>query len=315
MVAVEADIAVVKRSNETNAVPGEMFSYTITVTNLGPNAAENVLLTDIIPGSILNPQFSQNGGSTFQPWTGSLNLGTLAPGEIVTIIIRGTVREEATGVITNTATVSSPTPDPNPANNTSTVTTPVRSVVGKADISVIKLSNKRKACVGELLEFTIIVSNAGPADAENVTLIDNVANILKSAVFSLDKGETWDLWNGRLSIGILLAGNIRIILLRGIIKQTCDFNIINVADVISTTPDSNFNNNTSTVFIEVKQCCCDNNRCCYKDRRRCCNDKRGCCNDKRGYCDDTEDYCDDKEQYCDDNRRYYEDEEFYSDDF
>ncbi|WP_377865017.1 hypothetical protein [Bacillus sp. R86525] len=56
---------------------------------------------------------------------GTLNLGTLASGAFVTIIIRGFVSPNAIGFIINTATVSSDTPDPNPSNNTSTVITPI----------------------------------------------------------------------------------------------------------------------------------------------------------------------------------------------
>jgi uncharacterized repeat protein (TIGR01451 family) len=259
----EADLSVVKSSNEPIATPGELFSYTIVVTNLGPNAAESVLLTDIIPASILNPQFSIDGGVTFQPWTGSLNLGTIEAEGVRTIIIRGTISPTATGVITNTATVSSPTPDPNPGNNTSTVETPVSAI--SADVFVVKLSEQRKVCVGDCLEFTIIVSNAGPADAQGVILIDNVVNILKLAEFSLDRGLTWNPWPGRLLIGTLPAGSSRVILLRGVIKQTCACELINIADVTSATPDPNPNNNTSAVLIKIKRCCCNDKRCCCDD--------------------------------------------------
>lgn len=128
-VATEADLAVVKSSVQQTAVPGETFSYTIVVSNLGPADAESVLLTDIIPSSILSPQYSLDDGVTFQPWTGSLNLGTVEAEGVRVIIIGGTVSLTATGDITNTAVVSSPTPDPNLENNTSTLKTPVAAIV------------------------------------------------------------------------------------------------------------------------------------------------------------------------------------------
>ncbi|MCA5010691.1 hypothetical protein HP393_19740, partial [Clostridioides difficile] len=68
----EADIAVIKQSNQVIAVPGEPFSYTITVNNFGPSESENVLLMDSIPSSILNPMYSIDGGVTFNPWPGFL---------------------------------------------------------------------------------------------------------------------------------------------------------------------------------------------------------------------------------------------------
>ncbi|NMS92132.1 hypothetical protein HGQ85_19980, partial [Clostridioides difficile] len=78
----------------------------------GPSAAQNVILTDNVPNSILNPEYSVNGGVTFQPWTGSLNIGTVPPGQLIRIIIKGLVSSTATGYITNTAEVSANVPEP-----------------------------------------------------------------------------------------------------------------------------------------------------------------------------------------------------------
>ncbi len=273
IVIPSADISVLKQGNEPVAIPGEMFSYTIIVTNLGPSDAQNVLLTDNIPLSILNPEFSVNGGLTYAPWTGSLNIGTLGEGEVRIIIIRGTISPTAIGVIINTATVSSPTPDPNPSNNTSTVETEISPVFPTADVSVAKVANKTNACINEFLDFTITVSNEGPADAQNVILVDDVENILRNSVFSVDGGQTWNIWTGSYTIGTLPAGTSRVIRLRGITKPTCACIITNIAEVSSTTPDPNLNNNMSIVKIKINQCCTNNccpNQCCANNCCNCC---------------------------------------------
>ncbi|KAK2209697.1 hypothetical protein XC23_19910, partial [Clostridioides difficile] len=106
-VSSSADISVVKRSNQTVVVPGDVLDYTIEVRNAGPSTAQNVTLTDNIPASILSPEYSIDNGVTFQPWNGSLSIGTLGAGEIRNIIIRGIVSQTAIGTIINTATVSS----------------------------------------------------------------------------------------------------------------------------------------------------------------------------------------------------------------
>ncbi|SJO23173.1 DUF11 domain-containing protein [Clostridioides difficile] len=276
-VSSSADISVVKRSNQTVVVPGDVLDYTIEVRNAGPSTAQNVTLTDNIPASILSPEYSIDNGVTFQPWNGSLSIGTLDAGEIRNIIIRGIVSQTAIGTIINTATVSSTTPDPNPDNNTSTSEIDISS---SADISVIKLANKTEACVGEQIDFVIVVSNAGPENAQNVTLIDNVSDKLKKAVFSLDRGVSFQPWTGSLNIGTLPAGTLRVIILRGIIKSTCLDRLTNIAEITSTTPDSNLNNNISRVQVEIKQCCC-NDCCCNNCSNCCCNDcgcKDCCCN-------------------------------------
>ncbi|AXU64606.1 cell surface protein [Clostridioides difficile] len=271
-VSSSADISVVKRSNQAVVVPGDVLDYTIEARNAGPSTAQNVTLTDNIPVSILSPEYSIDNGVTFQPWTGSLNIGTLNTGGIRNIIIRGIVSETAVGTIINTATVSSTTPDPNPNNNTSTSEIDISS---SADISVIKLANKTEACVGDEIDFVIVVSNAGPENAQNVTLIDNVSDKLKKTVFSLDRGVSFQPWTGSLNIGTLTAGTLRVIILRGIIKSTCLDKLTNIAEVTSITPDSDLNNNISRVQVEIKQCCC--NDCCCNNCSNCwCN---CCCKD------------------------------------
>lgn len=80
-----------------------------------------VELIDVIPSIILGPEFSIDGGVTWNPWTGIYNIGTLISVTTRVILIRGTVSPSATGIISNTVTVTSTTPDPDPDNNSSTV--------------------------------------------------------------------------------------------------------------------------------------------------------------------------------------------------
>ncbi len=246
----EADIAVVKRSNNQTAVPGQSLSYTITVANQGPAEAQSVLLSDTIPSAILDPQFSVDNGVTFQTWTGILNLGALEAEEVRTIIIRGTVSQDAAGIISNTSTVSSPTPDPDPTNNTSTADTPVSGII-EADVSVIKSANPNQVTPGDVITFTIIVSNAGPNNAENVILNDNITPFIIEPMFSTNGGATYDLWPGYLSLGLLPAGESRTVLIRGTISGLAIGCLNNTAIVTSTTPDPNLLNNTSSLCIAL----------------------------------------------------------------
>lgn len=248
----EADIAVVKSSNQATAIPGEEFTYTIEITNFGLSDSENVILTDIIPVSILNPEFSVNGGTTFNPWSGSLNLGTIEGGGVRVVLIRGIISQSATGVISNTATVSSTTPDPNPSNNTSTLTVPVSTVEEEADISVVKTVSSNQVAPGSVLSYTLVVSNAGPDAAENVVVNDNISPSIIGPEFSIDGGVTFNPWIGFFDIGTVPAGASRTILIRGTVSETATGCINNAAIVVSTTPDPNMINNISSVCVEVE---------------------------------------------------------------
>ncbi len=184
-----------------------MLVYTINVSNAGgPSEAENVVLNDVVPVTIIGPEFSVDGGVTFNPWTGSYDIGALPAGGTRTILISGTVSPPtATGVITNTANVTSSTPDPDPGNNTSTVDTEV-TPPPSADVSVVKTAGSNLAMLCEMILYTIVVSNAGPSDAENVVLEDNIpTNITGGAEYSIDGGLTFSPWPGTYNIGTLPA--------------------------------------------------------------------------------------------------------------
>jgi len=245
-----ADISAIKTSDLNPAFPGEILTYTIRVTNAGPADAQNVVLTDTIPTQIVGVEFSIDGGVTFNPWPGSFNIGTLLNGETRTILIRGTVAASASGIITNTAEVTSTTPDPNPDNNISTVDIEVNAL---ADISVIKAGSPNPVMSGETLSYTIDISNFGPSLAENVTLSDVIPPEITGAEFSTDGGVTFNPWTGSLAIGTLLNGETRTILIRGTVAPVAPGFITNTADVTSTTPDPNPSNNTSTSVIEVNE--------------------------------------------------------------
>ncbi|WNR44897.1 DUF7507 domain-containing protein [Paenibacillus roseipurpureus] len=243
-----ADLQVVKGSNLPQVLPGQELIYTIDITNNGPNDAQDVTLTDAIPAELQNPEYSLNGGATYQAWDGSVDLGTLPAGGNLLVLIRGTVGKSASGIITNTAVVSSSTPDPDPSNNSSTVNTPV---VASADLSVIKIGSPSPVLSGELLTYTIVVSNAGPSDAANVSLTDVVPSELLNSEFSSDGGVTYNPWVSPYSIGTVTSGDTVTILLRGTVSPAAVGTITNTASVDSTTEDPDPTNNTSTEVTPV----------------------------------------------------------------
>ncbi len=247
------DVGVSKIANFNPVTPGQILTYTIDVSNFGPINAQNVVLTDVIPPEIVGAEFSIDGGVTFNPWPGSYGIGTLLNGETKTILIRGTVSPSATGTISNTVDVTSTTPDSNPSNNTSTVVVDVSQIPPSADVGVFKSANVNPVIPGDIVIYTINVSNFGPSDAENVVLTDAIPAGITGIEFSTDGGVTFNPWTGNYDIGTLLNGETRTILIRGIVSPSATGTISNTADVISTTPDPNLSNNTSTVVIEITE--------------------------------------------------------------
>ncbi|MFR2584983.1 MAG: DUF6923 family protein [Bacilli bacterium] len=242
-VAVSADLAVTKMGNPNPVIAGEELIYTITVVNNGPDTAVDVNVIDAIPIELDNPEYSLDGGGSWDPWPGTYSLGDLTNGEIRTILIRGAVNHAAQGSIKNTVTVTSPTPDPDPGNNTDTIEIPIEA---SADISVVKLGSPKPVISGEELTYTITVSNAGPSAATDVLVEDNVPPELSNVEYSINGGGTWNPWTGNLVIGSLSPGEVFLILIRGIVNSDAQGNIQNTVTVTSPTPDPDPGNNTDT---------------------------------------------------------------------
>jgi uncharacterized repeat protein (TIGR01451 family) len=124
------DVAVTKSDSPDPVTAGHVLTYTIRVINNGPLAAEGVLLTDDLPDEILEPEYSLNGGLSWNPWTGSLSLGTMAAGQSRRVLIRGIVDPSFLGLLCNTAVVSTTTAESNLANNQDTECTDVIAIPG-----------------------------------------------------------------------------------------------------------------------------------------------------------------------------------------
>ncbi len=100
------------------------FTYSLTVTNLGPNPASTVTVTDTLPTGVTF--VSASVGCSAVGLKVTCSLGTMASGATVTVTITVTA-PNAPGTITNTASVkaSSATVDVTPADDKSTQTTTV----------------------------------------------------------------------------------------------------------------------------------------------------------------------------------------------
>lgn len=111
-----SDLSITKTKDTIIGFQGDSFLYTITVKNNGPDTAENVFVTDLLPDQVtLNSVVSSQNNCAGLP----CNLGTILNGNSATITINVTIKPDApSGKIVNTANVSSdsdePNPDPNP---------------------------------------------------------------------------------------------------------------------------------------------------------------------------------------------------------
>lgn len=144
-----ADLAVTKRGPET-AQPGSDLTYTIELTNLGPDPAANARVADPIPAKTTYVSVSGPAGWTCTgPNLAEGNSAVcvtpvLETGETATFTVVVRAASSATGTITNTAFATVETPDPSFGNNTSTTV----ATVGAAPVGVPSAPGNLAATAG-----------------------------------------------------------------------------------------------------------------------------------------------------------------------
>jgi len=244
LVEAEADISVTKTDDGFDpTLAGNLIQYTITVINGGPSDAVDVILTDIVPSELKSPAYSIDGGNGWNPWPGSWSLGTLDPGSSKEVLIRDQVDPAATGSIINTASVNAATFDPNTDNNVASEQTTLQA---KADLSITKEDSTDPVFAGQALTYTITVANAGPSDAVNVIVTDNVPSQVSNAQYSADGGTTWNDWEGSFNIERVEEGGPQTLLIRGTVASSSTGILSNTASVSSDTEDYISENNSDT---------------------------------------------------------------------
>jgi uncharacterized repeat protein (TIGR01451 family) len=127
-----ADLSIANSGVPNPVVSGKRLTYTVSVTNNGPQDGTGVTMSDPLPKSVHFNSVSTTQGNcsrstTTNPLTkdGTItcSFGRLAGGAKASITI--VVTTTTPGTVGNTATVSGNEADPNPGNNTATTTTKV----------------------------------------------------------------------------------------------------------------------------------------------------------------------------------------------
>jgi uncharacterized repeat protein (TIGR01451 family) len=111
-----ADLTVTK-TGPASVDHGEPIDYVITVTNVGPEAATNVVVTDTIPSGTTFVSATPSQGNCSGTTTVTCTVGALENGASATINLRVTA-PTVNGEISNTASADSDETDPTPAAGT-----------------------------------------------------------------------------------------------------------------------------------------------------------------------------------------------------
>jgi uncharacterized repeat protein (TIGR01451 family) len=246
-----ADLAVAKDVNNLHPNVGDAVTFTVTLTDNGPEVATNVTVQDSLPAGLAFVSAMPSQG-TYNPATGVWAVGPVGTLFARTLKIVAVVQSAAP--LTNTAAIShSDEFDPNPDNDSASVTVngvapplPPLPPLPEADLTLTKEVSQTTPIFGTPVMFTLIVHNNGPDPAIGVV----AADALPAGVIFLSATPSQGLFHpgsGQWAIGTLANGATVTLQITGLVATVGP--ITNVASVLSLDVDPNLANNISAVTI------------------------------------------------------------------
>jgi uncharacterized repeat protein (TIGR01451 family) len=246
-----ADLSISKGAPRGPIYVGQTFDYSIAFSNSGLADATNVTITDQLPAEV---QFV----SAEVPCSVSGNLVTCQFGTVAyhapTPVFNIEVRALSAGSVTNTANISAEQPDPNPANNSSSVTVQIQPPT--TDLAVTKTGTPNPVVAGQKETYTISVTNNGPSTATGVVAQDawSAATEIKGGIafksVSTSQGTCTQSGAGiSCNLGTLASGASATVTL--VLQPRSKGTLSDTATTTGNEYDPNTANNSSTVLTTV----------------------------------------------------------------
>ncbi|MDH0970730.1 DUF11 domain-containing protein [Acinetobacter johnsonii] len=281
------DLVVSKTNSTTQVYSGGTTTYTVRVSNNGPDTYTGTLLKDVVgtglTATAVACSTAPGNKCTTAPALNSLasvDTGSLASGEFYEILVTARVDAVAGSTVTNTATVDVPTLGSSTgvsctALNSDGITRSFNSTTGActtadqdtvlaaADLELAKTSDKTSYDVGEVVKYTIKAWNNGATGVTDAVLADNVPNNIASLYWSCksygtavcpssvtNENET----NSLTATGLTLPANGKDVnylefTITGLAYKSGS--VTNTASVTTSTFENNLTNNSSSVDIII----------------------------------------------------------------
>ena len=254
-----ADVSVSKVDLTDPVAPGGGVLYQVVVANRGPSDAQAVRVTDTLDAKVSFSSASPGCAHDGSPTDGKVicTLTTLPAGQSHVFLISVNASQSALpgGLLTNTVVVGSATPDGNTTNNTAIVTTTVQGVGTQADVAIAKRTSATSVLAGELITYTLTITNAGPSVATNVQVLELAPSGATVVAITVDNpdfaGENCAL-SGSCYLGSVYTTTVALITVT--LRVNPGFmgaSLVNAAQVSADQQDPNTSNNFSSTTTPV----------------------------------------------------------------
>ena len=233
------DMEVEKTVNESNPNYRDNVTWSIVVRNNGPDVAHDVIVNDVLPGSLI--WISDDSNGKYNPKTGIWTIAQLNRGVEIRLNIVAMVNE--TGITQNNVSVTAREFDYDLSNNNASEIVEVNKT---ADVSIVKIVDDSNPLYGNLITWTLIAKNNGPDKATSVAVED----ILPKGLILVDVVATKGVYdNGVWYLCCLENGEEESLDI--ICEVNTTGNITNYASITAEEDDPNIHNNFDNETIDV----------------------------------------------------------------
>ncbi|AKD02998.1 T9SS C-terminal target domain-containing protein [Pontibacter korlensis] len=224
-----ANLSVQKEAEDKEYTVGSEITYTIRATNLGPDNAAGVVVKENFPAGLQYVRVESASKGAYDANTNQWVIGSLAVGEVETLRI--TFRIVSPGNIINKVAIIGDNPDPSPDDDED------EHVIELPDIGVTKIVNgKSTYLVGDVVRYTIVVTNKGNGEEQNVVASDKLPEGLEYVSHTASTG-TYNPATGLFHIPLLAENTSATLTIDArLIKAG---NVRNVASIIGKDQDPN----------------------------------------------------------------------------
>ena len=188
-------LTITKTASTATAVPGQVITYTITVTNTGQLPYTGTTVADDLTGVLDDAAYNAGAAATtgsvsyaapVLTWTGNLN-----PGATATITYSVTVSNPDTGnhILSNTVTSAAAGSNCASGSTDPRCTTTV-NVVDAATLTIAMTSDVTSATAGSTVHYTVTVANSGESAYAGASFTDPLAGVLDDAAYNGDAAAT-----------------------------------------------------------------------------------------------------------------------------
>ena len=207
------DLGLTLTADKAKPSVGDVVALKVTLANHGPVQATNAAATVTLPAGMTF--VSSDGGTRFDPTTGTWTPGTVAAQSTTTLTIKAKVTDPAAQPVA-AAISGADQSDDQAANNTASLT--VNPVLGR--LHLMKSMSNTAASTGAVVVMTVAVGNGGKGKVHDVAVTDTFGDGLSFVrAVSATQGSynpTTHTW----TVGTVAPGTIAVLQVLVLVTKT-----------------------------------------------------------------------------------------------